>query len=554
MKGVRGVALGVAVVAIVATGNALYGWRAEDVPSFEEQACALPPEWLERTRLGYHEPRSGQIALLPKTPAYMASGGQGWSHSGPWPYLQDVPLVAYGPGLVPATGEIDRPVTLADLAPTTAAMIGFDDFPEVAGDVLDEVVAGARESPPALVITIVWDGGGWNTLEQWPEAWPNLRRMMEGGVSYTNATVGSSPSVTPAVHSTIGAGLFPLDHGITGVPVRDEDGIVVDAFLEGESSRFLVAPTVGELWDEANAGDALIGMLGYEPWHLGLIGKGAERAGADRDHGVWVDRETNEWKTNPAHYEIPSSVLETGGLEDDLRALDAEDGAIDGAWGDLDILDIPDRIEEVPAFVHFHGRVLRAMIEGEGYGADGVADLLYTNFKQIDRVGHYYNMKSDQVRQNLVASDEELGATLEFLDDVVGRGDYVVFLTADHGQQPDQDDNDGFGINPREVEDDIDREFGPVSRAAWPTEVFLLDDVMEERGVTVEEVARFLAGYEVVDNTADPTVRIAGKGNFGPRDRLFEMAVPARLLPEIDCRANGRPAPLETGAVRMSRP
>ncbi|MGI8790118.1 MAG: hypothetical protein ACR2I4_04440, partial [Actinomycetota bacterium] len=58
------------------------------VASFERQLCSLPQEWLERTRRGYFAPRSGQIAILPRTPAYMASGGSGWSHSGPWPYLQ----------------------------------------------------------------------------------------------------------------------------------------------------------------------------------------------------------------------------------------------------------------------------------------------------------------------------------------------------------------------------------------------------------------------------------------------------------------------------------
>ena len=74
--------------------------------------------WLERTQRGYFEPRSGQISILPRTPAYMASGGGGWSHSGPWPYLQDVPLVFYGPGVIEPTGDVDTPATLADIAPT----------------------------------------------------------------------------------------------------------------------------------------------------------------------------------------------------------------------------------------------------------------------------------------------------------------------------------------------------------------------------------------------------------------------------------------------------
>ncbi|MDQ3957079.1 MAG: alkaline phosphatase family protein [Actinomycetota bacterium] len=323
--------------------------RLGPVPPFAEQACALPRSWLERTRRGYFEPRSGQISLLPKTPAYMASGGDGWSHSGPWPYLQDVPLVFYGPGVVPAAGDVDTPATMADVAPTTAALLRGS-FRTPDGDVLDDVVrfdaALVRRKPLRLVLTIVWDGGGWNTLRQWPADWPNLARLMAAGVSFTEATVGSSPSVTPAVHSTLGTGSFPWRNGVTGVPVRDESGEVVDAFLEGESSRFLQLPALAERWDEGHDNRALVGMLGYEPWHLGMIGKGAERPGGDRDDAVWLNVETNEWITNPDHYDLPGAVARTEGLDEHLDALDAADGALDRAWRDNAILDAPDRVED----------------------------------------------------------------------------------------------------------------------------------------------------------------------------------------------------------------
>ena len=52
--------------------------REGELPSFEAQACSLPGDYLLQTQRGYFEPRSGQISLLPKTPAYMASGGDGY--------------------------------------------------------------------------------------------------------------------------------------------------------------------------------------------------------------------------------------------------------------------------------------------------------------------------------------------------------------------------------------------------------------------------------------------------------------------------------------------
>lgn len=511
--------------------------RTEEPISFEDQACSLPTEWLTRIQRGYHEPRSGQISVLPQYPAYMASGGGGWSHSGPWPYLQDVPLVFYSPGLLGAGRSVDRDVTLADLAPTTAELIGAG-LPSVQGRALPEVLDAAGEKTPKLIVTVVWDGGGWNALEQWPDAWPNLKRVMGDGISYEHGTVGSSPSVTPAVHSTIGTGVFPEIHGVTGVPVRDEEGVVVDAFLNGESSRFLEVPTVGELWDEQNEGRAKIGMLAYEPWHLGMIGHGAERPGGDKDDAVWLNVDTNEWITNTDHYRLPPSVEGTTGLTEDVARLDAADGRVDRSWGDLPVLDDRSRLEETPAFIHFHGRALRNMITEEGYGDDDVTDLLYTNFKQIDRIAHYYNMADRTVGENLKATDEELGALVDYLDQTMDPADWVVVVTADHGMQPDQADVSGFGINPREVEDDIDDHFGaPIAGAVWPTEVFLLEDEMARAGVTIDEVARFLAGYRVSDNAADVETRVDGTGVFEGDDTVYEMAIPAAMLPDIDCDA-----------------
>lgn len=484
------------------------------------QACSLPSSWLERTQRGYEASRSGHISLIPRTPAYMASGAGGWSHSGPWDYLQRVPLLFYGPGLLRRTGSSDRAVDLADVAPTLAAMVGIS-IPGVEGKALPEVIAARA---PRLVVTVVWDGGGWNTLDLWPSSWPTLAKMSARGVSFTQATVGSSPSVTPAVHSTLGTGTFPRSHGITGVPVLDDDGQVTDSFLMGASARFLERRTLAEIWDEHEDGDALVGMVGYEPWHLGMIGAGAEIAGGDRDHAAWLDVDNNEWITNPDHYSLPPSLVSTPGLRADLDDLDRSDGAVDGMWLGHEVIDDVTRIEETPAFIRYHTRGMLRMIAAEGYGEDRVTDLLFTNYKQIDRVGHYFNMAAPEVRAVLEETDARLGTLTEGLDELVGRGEWLLVLTADHGQQPDAAAVGGYGIDPRELEDDIDAEFGPVTQAAWPTEIFLKD------GGRADDVAAWLEGYTLGDNR-DPD----GVSEMPDDTRLFELAIPSRLLPEIAC-------------------
>jgi arylsulfatase A-like enzyme len=64
------------------------------------------------------------------------------------------------------------------------------------------------------VITLVWDGGGRGVLDEWPDGWPNLRRLIGEGTWYERVTVGSSPSTSAPIHATIGTGTFPKRHGL----------------------------------------------------------------------------------------------------------------------------------------------------------------------------------------------------------------------------------------------------------------------------------------------------------------------------------------------------
>jgi arylsulfatase A-like enzyme len=542
------------IVAALVLAGLLLLWAGpltpgDELPSFREQICGLPDEMLARIERGHLDGRSGDISILPKQPAYMASGAGGWSHSGPWEYLQHIPLIFYGPGIFDPQ-EVDRPVTLADVAPTQAALVraSFDSDGAALEEVASLKASDLTREPPRLILTIVWDGGGWNGLEEFPDAWPNLKRLMDEGVSYTEATVGSSPSVTPSTHTTLGTGVFPDQHGITGIPVRGDSGAVEDSFQKGESSSYMEAPAFAERWDEQTSNKALVGMVGYEPWHLGMIGQGAERPGGDKDDAAWLDIDTNEWITNADYYTLPEALTNTGGLDRDLDSLDAADGMVDGDWGERTDF-ISDRIhwEETPAFVHYHGRGLRNLISQRGYGRDDVTDFVFTNFKQIDRVAHYFSMHADEVRDSMVASDEELGRIVNFLDREVGRGKYVVIVTADHGMQPDETETGGYGINPTALEEDIRAEFGAVLRGIWPTEAFVFPDKMEEADVTVEEIARFIGDYRLGDNIAEEGTG----GSFEDQDRLFELAVPSDMLTTTECEGSGEATGADSAGHRI---
>jgi predicted AlkP superfamily pyrophosphatase or phosphodiesterase len=486
---------------------------------------------------GYYGPRSAQVTVLPKTPAYMATGPGGWSHAGPWPYVQRVPLVFYGPKVIPRLGTVNDRATLADVAPTMARLLGTS-FKTPDGHPLPHVVEGNRP-PPRLILTVVWDGGGWDVLNHYPNAWPNLKRLMAEGVSFSHVTVGSSPSVTPATHTTLGTGRFPDHSGITDIPARTATGKVVDIFRDGASTSFLEVPTFAEKWDESTGNAAKVGMVAYEPWHLGMIGHGSAWPGGDKDDAAWLSHSTNDWTTNTKQFHLPQAIVSEKQLSEDLHRLDARDGRVDQSWRDLQFLQDRTHVEETPAFVDYQTWGLRQMIAKERYGADKVPDLLYTNYKQIDRNGHYYNMDSWEVRQSLRESDKALGSLVRSLDSEVGKGRWAMVVTADHGQQPDAPAVNGYAVMPRELKADLNNAFGGafggIVQAVWPTQVFLDGQAMRSKGIRPAQVARFLENYRLSDNTTNQTFLAQGEGRFRPDARVFAAAAPSRRLGTLSC-------------------
>ncbi|HSJ50110.1 MAG TPA: alkaline phosphatase family protein, partial [Actinomycetota bacterium] len=197
--------------------------RPEIVPvpgEIEDAACAMPHEHLLRVWRGTDPQRSGQIAIVPREPNFV---GTNFPHSGPWDYLQVVPLFWYGPGVIPALGRLHTPATLADVAPTQAALLGFD-FEALDGSPLPEIQEA--ETPPALIVTLIWDAAGIGVLDEFPGDWPVLRSLIEDGAWYEDASVGSSPSITPATHATIGTGAFPRHTGQTDAEFRLGPGMI----------------------------------------------------------------------------------------------------------------------------------------------------------------------------------------------------------------------------------------------------------------------------------------------------------------------------------------
>jgi predicted AlkP superfamily pyrophosphatase or phosphodiesterase len=78
----------------------------------------------------------------------------------------------------------------------------------------------------------------------------------------------------------------------------------------------------------------------------------------------------------------------------------------------------------------------RAAVRGERLGTRGVTDLLCVSFSSTDYVGHDFGPQSREVMEMAVAIDGVIARFLGFLDTEIGKGNYLVALTSDHGVSP----------------------------------------------------------------------------------------------------------------------
>lgn len=505
------------------------------------RACAgAPPEVIRRVQKGFAARRSGDVLAVERLPNQF-----GTRHSTPWPYTQDVPLLLYGPGYVKKGFSSSRPVTVADIAPTYAELLDFDGLGRRAGTPLADALLPKeqRNGLPRLIMTVVWDGGGDNMLEQWPDAWPTLEMLISKSAFYDNATVGSSPSITPAVHATIGTGDFPAEHGLPDIRMRIEKKMI-DAW-EGHSPRYLKTQTLADLWDRANDNEPQVGLLARDYWHLGMLGHGSLVRGGDKDVAVLDALGSLRFTSNEDFYTLPDYATTFDGLAEAVEEVDRRDGEMDGKWLGNSIDASDPKVRETPAWPIFQTQKLKDILTTEGFGTDDVADLFFTNYKGTDLAGHTYNVVEPEVRDDLEQQDHELGELIGFLDERIGPNRYVLALTADHGVTPYPEVTGGWSIETTDMTADIDAAFDTdgddtslvLSNRGY--QIFLDPAEMEDNDVTAEEIAAFVRDYRLSDNVTT-TNKVSARFEDRTDERLFLTAMSAAELRSPACNPDDR--------------
>jgi hypothetical protein len=446
---------------------------------------------------------------------------------------------------------------MADLAPTYAELLDFR-FPRRDGTVLEEALVpeSNRPEPPRLIVTLVWDGGGRNVIDFHEEEHPFLTSLIEQGTWYERAEVGSAPSSTGPVHPVMGTGAFPRKHGLVGNDLFiDDKGTIGGPWTFGP--RLLLLPTLADLYDKALGNEPLVGLVGTTPWYLGMIGRGAFQPGGDRDTVVLRTEigdegaEGNYWNIPGIFrpfYDLAEYVNDLPKLREYFPVADAADGATDGLWRGNDILDLDGGFDS-PARLPYQSEVIREVIEREGFGQDDVPDLFYTNYKLIDEVGHRWYFSSDEMGDTIREQDRQLEELVGFLDDRVGRGNYVLALTSDHGHTPDPRLTGGFRISSAAFKAGITETFDDdgddveLLLGAKPTYLFLNPLEMKneeelENGLTLSQMARYLLSLtkeDVAFTEATPTGPPNVPTGRARDDPVIAAAFPSHMFDDLPC-------------------
>ena len=329
--------------------------------------------------------------------------------------------------------------------------------------------AGGVERPK-LVVGIVVDQMRWDYLYRYQQRYTDggFKRLLNEGYSCENTLIPYVPSVTAIGHTCIYTGSVPSIHGIAGnnfvidgkkVYCTDDNtvkpvGTTSEAGLM--SPRNLWVTTIGDEMKLASNGRAkVVGVAlkdrasilpaGHNPngafWFDDVTGHFITSSYYMNKLPRWVEAFNNKqlakrylsepWNTLYPKETYTESTSDKNEYEADVRP---------GVEATLP-LNLPALykkygygiIRNTPFGNALTFDMAKAAVEGELLGADAETDLLTVSCSSTDYIGHQVGTHAIETEDTYLRLDKAIADFLSYLDTKVGKGNYLVFLSADHG-------------------------------------------------------------------------------------------------------------------------
>jgi hypothetical protein len=148
---------------------------------------------------------------------------------------------------------------------------------------------------------------------------------------------------------------------------------------------------------------------------------------------VWASTVPSSWR---ARTDPDTSAAEGDGIHSYFPHRFSNEGHSGAFW---------DWFSSTPALDSLTIQFAERMVQSMRLGNGTAPDFLNVSLSATDRVGHAYSPLSREQLDNLLRLDRELGAFFDFLDERVGKGRWVVALTADHGAPDSPEDRAARG-------------------------------------------------------------------------------------------------------------
>ncbi len=323
---------------------------------------------------------------------------------------------------------------------------------------------------PKLVVGIVIDQMRWDYLYRYQKRYTDggFKRLLNEGFSCENTVIPYVPSVTAIGHTCIYTGSVPSIHGIAGnnfvkngekVYCTDDDtvkpiGSNSEAGLM--SPRNLWVTTIGDEMKIASNGRAKVVGVALKDRASILP------AGHNPDGAFWFDDKSGNFITSTYYMnQLPKWVEAFNGkklpehyLSEKWNTLypkdtytestsdenEYENGIKKGVKATLP-LNLPELykkygyniIRNTPFGNSLTFDMAKAAIDGEQLGADDETDLLAVSCSSTDYIGHQVGTHAVETEDTYLRLDKAIADFLSYLDAKVGKGNYLVFLSADHG-------------------------------------------------------------------------------------------------------------------------
>jgi len=326
---------------------------------------------------------------------------------------------------------------------------------------------------PKLVVGIVVDQMRYDYLYRYWDLFGEggFKELVNNGYSCTSTHYTYLPTYTGPGHASIYTGTAPWMHGIagnhwfereTGKSVYCAEDKTVTAVggtpEQGEYSprRLLVNSIADEMRISNSFKSKVIGIAIKE--RSSILPAGHSANGAywfDEVLGNWVSstyymKDLPKWAEDFNKKKRPEKLLSekwetTYPLEKyTMCGPDDSDheGLFKGQTSPVFPHDIPaitkalgnfSAIEGTPAGSTLTKEFAIEAIKGENLGKGEFTDLIAVSFSSPDYIGHRYGPQAIETADCYIKLDKEIKELLSFLKTQFPKGDYLVFLTADHG-------------------------------------------------------------------------------------------------------------------------